>query len=693
MAEFVITGPDGKEYEVTAPDDATEDDVLAYVQQQIATPEPPSEPQRIESNTLAGAAGMLARGATLGFGDEISGAADAVLQKIRGDGRPIGELYRERQQLYDRSTDQFAAENPLTAGALEAAGAALPAGGAIARGGAMLAEPVGNALTRVGRAIGLGGASGGLAGYGNADPGERAEGSAVGAAVGAATGGAVGGLVEGLSPMAQKLREPTRKMIDYVNEMVTGRTPAPRPITPPPTTATTAQSKILQAIERDRMTPAQVADRMSEQQQLGKPAGIIDASGENVRGLGRATVTLPGPGRQTGVEALNARADGQRGRVLADAERGIGVPSQDVGELSRQIIDRRTAQARPAYAKAEAQGELTHPDLIEIMDQNPAFAQAHNKARKLLAGANKDIPELFNADNNQLVRYPTVADVDLIKKGLDRRLYNNKRGANDADEPALDKYFAGVLEGERTRLLQVADELAPDYRAARAQFSGETSLNEALEAGQDLFNADPRQVTRALSEMTEGEREMFRTGALDSIRKRILSAADNAERANVVKSIFGFGKGGRSELMQTLFESPEDFARFQAQMQAEINMNQTRQFVTGGSQTANKLAEAADFDLPVTDALVDVAGGNVKGGVMRLGRDIATGVEGRWRSGITEGTRSEVADELFNFTEADRAREFLRQLEQVRLSRESAMRSTRKAGAAASVAAGSTLGQ
>lgn len=40
MPSFIITGPDGKEYEVTAPDGTNEQQVLQYVQQQVAMPQP-----------------------------------------------------------------------------------------------------------------------------------------------------------------------------------------------------------------------------------------------------------------------------------------------------------------------------------------------------------------------------------------------------------------------------------------------------------------------------------------------------------------------------------------------------------------------------------------------------------------------------------------------------------------------------
>lgn len=675
---------DGRDQILEVPDDASPEEIDEIVNAEAGGA---ADAQGGWIQTLGNIAGMISKGATLGFADEISGAADAILSKVRGDDTPFRELYRQRQQMYDRATDQFAEEHPVAAGALEAVGATIPTAAAVMSGNpALLGQQVGRtAAGRIGHAAGVGAGTGALAGYGDADPGDEIAGAAMGAAIGGVVGTGAGAATETGSAIATRLREPTQQILSYIESLGGApRPPMARQAAPAPSRPTTAQEKVLQALERDQVTPAEVSDRLRAQQDLGKPAGIIDVAGDNTRGLGRATVTLPGRGRQTATARLDERSDAQLPRVLQDVEQGVGVSAQDTDALAREIIERRSAAARPAYQRAYAQGEITAPDVIEVMDQNPAFVQAHQKARQLLAGANRQVPELFNPENGQLIRWPTVEDVDLIKKGLDRRLYNNRRGVNDPDEPALDKYFAGLLEGQRARLLQAVDEAVPAYAEARAGFAGETAMYEALEAGREFLKMDPRQAARAISDLTPDQQEMFRIGAVDAIRRRLMSAADNADHANVVKSIFGYGKGGKRDLLATIFRTPEELARFEQQMASEIQMHQTRQFVTGGSQTANKLAEIEDASRPVEDALVDVAGGNIKGGVMRLGRTAVHAVTDRMRAGATERTRSEVADEIFNFTEADQAQEFLRQLEQIRLQRIEANRTKRAIGTGAS---------
>lgn len=65
MATYVVTAPDGKEYEVTAPPGATQEQVLAYVQQNYNKPAQPQ--QRSVAQDLGRQAGLTARAAVTGL--------------------------------------------------------------------------------------------------------------------------------------------------------------------------------------------------------------------------------------------------------------------------------------------------------------------------------------------------------------------------------------------------------------------------------------------------------------------------------------------------------------------------------------------------------------------------------------------------------------------------------------------------
>lgn len=71
MAKYQVTSPDGKTFEVTAPDTATQDQVLSYAKQEFEKQNPPSQ----ETPANAGVANFLA-GALSIPGEAIKGAAN-----------------------------------------------------------------------------------------------------------------------------------------------------------------------------------------------------------------------------------------------------------------------------------------------------------------------------------------------------------------------------------------------------------------------------------------------------------------------------------------------------------------------------------------------------------------------------------------------------------------------------------------
>lgn len=85
MATYVITAPDGKEYEVSAPEGATQEQILAYVQQNYSTATNPQ--QRSATQELGRQAGLTARAAVTGLTSIPAMMADplaAVINQAAG---------------------------------------------------------------------------------------------------------------------------------------------------------------------------------------------------------------------------------------------------------------------------------------------------------------------------------------------------------------------------------------------------------------------------------------------------------------------------------------------------------------------------------------------------------------------------------------------------------------------------------
>ncbi len=200
MAKFRITGPDGATYEITAPDDASEQDVLAYAQQQFADPK------------QSGATGKWGAGATgqweppsgfkRGFVDDpITGLKQAAMESPitrmidpTAPDRVRAEATQGEAQ-YQRARGSDSVDLPRLAGNV-----VNPVNLAIMAATKAPAGASGMRLAMTG--AGQGGLMGALAPqYGEAN---RSMASAIGAATGAAMGPVAGALARVVSPNASK---------------------------------------------------------------------------------------------------------------------------------------------------------------------------------------------------------------------------------------------------------------------------------------------------------------------------------------------------------------------------------------------------------------------------------------------------------------------------------------------------------
>jgi hypothetical protein len=143
MAVFHVNGPNGEVYEVTAPDNATQDQVIAFAQQQAsAAPKPAAPKSPPQSSPVQAATGFMAnvnRG--LGVGDEIAAGANA-LGSLAGDflsGRKTLDPKDPGGSLHAMESNQFAASLARQRGLENSFNQAHPHVAALARGAGMAA--------------------------------------------------------------------------------------------------------------------------------------------------------------------------------------------------------------------------------------------------------------------------------------------------------------------------------------------------------------------------------------------------------------------------------------------------------------------------------------------------------------------------------------------------------------------------
>lgn len=169
-----VKAPDGRTMRLNVPEDATQDQILAFAQQTYA-----SQQTQPEMSTGQAALEAGTRGATLGGTDYILPLLGGLYAKAFGGDAtrdiPLEELVTQGGQQLTQRRGQFREESPITAYGLEAAGS-LPLGAGITGAATRGAQALGRGALPVGLAVG-----GAAEGAGLAEEGQKAESALFGA--------------------------------------------------------------------------------------------------------------------------------------------------------------------------------------------------------------------------------------------------------------------------------------------------------------------------------------------------------------------------------------------------------------------------------------------------------------------------------------------------------------------------------
>ena len=167
---------------------------------------------------------------------------------------------------------------------------------------------------------------------------------------------------------------------------------------------------------------------------------------------------------------------------------------------------------------------------------------------------------------------------------------------------------------------------------------------------------------KQLAGMSQGEADMFRLGASNAIRERLANAGDGADKVRLA-----YGTPALREKMAAL--APDQKARdaLHGYMRNETAMVQTRGKATGGSPTAERLADDADaggMALGLVEAGVKGATGNVKGAI-RTVVDTIRQVSPELRGRVLSAARNVLLN-----PDPEALRAFIARVEHEKISRE-----------------------
>jgi len=568
MAVYRVTSPSGEVFRVTAPEGASEAQIVAYAQANYAKSNAPKP-----ALPSYGATDLAANKFTLGLADKLGAVATAAGQTIRSGGN-FGENYQTAQTGLDAARTQYQEANPVIDWGT------LPLN--LAGGGPSLASTakaiVMGGKGAIGEAAKLGtmfGALGGAGGSRGTLPQQAAQ-TAASTGVGAA-----------LAPVAA----PVVNMASKVAARVTGRagTQASRDLTK-------AGVILTQKLRDQGMTPAQAAMVVQEAHANGVPLALMD-TGDEMRGLAAAISRKPGDARALIRQAVITRQLNQGERVQGAITRNIG-PTVGTATEAQRLEQSAKASAAPLYEQAYAAGVVDDP-VINALVQHPEMQSAIASGKQIhadetfMANAKGEPPPAPLPEDGVDVR-----TLDYAKRALDRKI----DAAYSGDSAG--KLQLPMLKELRSTMLGALDKAVPEFAAARAAYGGPMQAAEALTMGKAAINKSADDIAAEIADLSASQLAQYRLGHRSAMADLVDSKGFTADNVNAL-----IGSAKKQKVLAELYGGEANLTRLLKTLEQERQGGLTYKAVDTGSPTAPRLAEDADLASIGAETAIRALGG------------------------------------------------------------------------------------
>lgn len=577
MGKFRINGPNGEEFEIEAPDDATDDQVMQYFQTNLPKPEAKAEGPKIGAtqSAILGAS----QGATFGFMDEIASAGSAAIAKATGNPAPYGALYDAALKVPRMAQDAAEEQNPVAYYGGQVAAGLAPA--AFTGGVGAIPSVARSGLgARSAAAAGEGATYGALFGAGSSEGGalERAKGAGLGAAVGGVLGAATPAAVDVGAAAVRGFAAPIKGMLSperfgmqkYAEASLRDLNPSGD-------------------LARKRWNTSDNVRRLRAE--TGKDLRDVDLGGQNTRRLVKLAGSMPGTGANKLNKFLDTRQGNQWRRIERDMSGSLGNPA-DYARTLDDIVAARSQQAAPDFDAAMNYAVQLTPQLDEVISR-PAI-------QRLIGEVSENMANEGAAFNG----LPPMQALHRIKLELDEQLTRARKARDMGQSPTagMDMRTLTILKKDFVSAID-----NPAYRTALDNFAGKSALKNALEDGRDsFFKMDPEEIAPHLASMTASERDMWRLGAA-----RAIAGKNRKGNINFDRTDRDFSSPEITERLQGLFPDNASRREFQKRLVLESKMADSRKAVQNNSSTFQQSlqGEEAGKDLAIAGAAANAAAG------------------------------------------------------------------------------------
>lgn len=378
-----------------------------------------------DTSTMGNVSRAMLQGATLGAGNKLVAAGNAVVDKLHGDN--FGDAYAQRLAAERAASHQFGEQHPVANLGLEAAGGL---GSMIASGGASAPQELATVgkLARAGKAamtgLDLGAASGAVNADG--DITDRAMGAIKGGAIGAVGGAVLSPIADVAGYVGNKLRIP---------EGASWLAQRASQLFPDASSAQRALQTVARATGQRGEAASEIGNRLQMDTKAGgpvspAPSGVptlaLNRGGANVEGLAKGVVRRPGAGGAMIKSAINDQQAQMRPSVTQAFDDATGTNVADGERLIQQLADERSRIANTStVAKAVerdargAKASTTQPDALDAwQSETGGSAQSGmQQLRQLVADQSAEAKQLYGAARQATAGQPMQSEtLDQIRQ-------------------------------------------------------------------------------------------------------------------------------------------------------------------------------------------------------------------------------------------------------------------------------------
>lgn len=344
---------------------------------------------------------------------------------------------------------------------------------------------------------------------------------------------------------------------------------------------TPAQRRILDMLQEQRRSPADVVAGVKQQQKMGIPAMAMDDPALRAT----ADSVLPETGLQnasTILQRLNARTEGAGERTMERVNQGLK-PDEYFDELDK-LRDNLYENSKPLYQQAYAANPAVKSQVLPQLLGTPDGKKAVKMALRIMRNEGKKIGK---QDAMGMVTKPSLEFLDYVKRGLDQLITKEEGSGVNYQATELGKSMRGLRNALRDEL-DVATTPAKGeslYKKAREQYAGDLEVLDSLQAGRNEFTKiQAPELQRLIGGMSFAEKDAYRTGVAQALFEQIESPTGDFNAARKV-----IGSPAMRKKLRVLFDNDKQFDLFETALKREAELYELDKKSTRRAESGQEL--------------------------------------------------------------------------------------------------------